>query len=318
MIASINPSVLKEYGTADCPNLSPRFRNTSTGDSPFRQGDATGNGLLVSGRPLVARIGAALNTSHAAIAAADASAVDLLLVHHAPWAEIDLHLREGKIARLRELGISLYAAHESLDHMAGDSTGSALTSLIGIASEEAREGEMTIGAAPHVSLDEWLQAVAAALQAPVRAWPNNPVSRRAAIVPGGGGSTQYLARAAAEGCDTFLTGEGSIYTELFAREVGLTFVYATHSATEFPAVCSFVQSVAKSVRRGLAGDSGVGGHYGRWESAFAVWLVASASSAPVGRAANAFARGCCATSAPRALQLCSGASRRRCILERTE
>lgn len=81
----------------------------------------------------------------------------------------------------------------------------------------------------------------------VRAWPNNSTFHRIALVPGGGGSTHYLAAAAALGCDTFVTGEGSLYTELFAHEVGLSLVYATHGATEFPSICDFAASVAEAL-----------------------------------------------------------------------
>jgi putative NIF3 family GTP cyclohydrolase 1 type 2 len=78
----------------------------------------------------------------------------------------------------------------------------------------------------------------------VKAWPNNAAFKRVGIVPGGGGSTHYLAAALESGCDTFLTGEGSLYTELFAREVGLTLVYASHVATEFPGICALVAQTA--------------------------------------------------------------------------
>ena len=84
----------------------------------------------------------------------------------------------------------------------------------------------------------WLAHVAETLKTPVRAWPNNAAFRRIGIVPGGGGTTHRLAAAVRLGCDTFLTGEGSLYTELFAREVGLTLVYASHVATEFPGICA--------------------------------------------------------------------------------
>src|SRR5262245_33611940 len=76
--------------------------------------DRTGNGLLVRGRSPIQRIGAALNTSFVTIDAAIAGAVDLLLVHHASWASIDLQLHDAKMERLRAGNISLYAAHEAL------------------------------------------------------------------------------------------------------------------------------------------------------------------------------------------------------------
>lgn len=85
------------------------------------------------------------------------------------------------------------------------------------------------------------------LQTPVRAWPNASTFRQVAVVPDGGGSTEYLANAIARGCDTFLTGEGSLYTELFAVEHQLSLVLASHDATEFPAVACSVASVAAAL-----------------------------------------------------------------------
>jgi len=210
---------------------------------PASSSDPEGNGLLMAGRPEVRRLGASLNTSFAAINAAVDAAVDLLLVHHASWTQIDLHLRGPKLARLTECGISLYAAHETLDRLQGIGAGDRLAELIEI-DVEGRNGGMIFGAARSPHFDHWLKRVATALQTPVRAWPNNATFRHVAIVPGGGGSTHYLAAAVERGCDTFLTGEGSLYTELFAREVGLTLVYASHVATEFPGICALAAHTA--------------------------------------------------------------------------
>lgn len=110
--------------------------------------------------------------------------------------------------------------------------------------ERSGGDDLAIGTAPTMSFQEWLGVVATALQTRVRAWPNNATFRRVALVPGGGGTTTYLAQAVAAGCDTFVTGEGSLFTELFAQEVGLSLVYASHLATEFPAICDFAQAVA--------------------------------------------------------------------------
>lgn len=212
-----------------------------------QQPDATGNGLLVSGTREVHRIGAALNTSLAAISTAASANVDLLIVHHAPWAEIDLHLRDRKLSAVESYGMSLYATHESLDRSPTESTGGRLAIILDVAVEQAGGTDLAVGAAPDMQFAAWLGVISARLQARVRAWPNNPKFRRVAIVPGGGGSTQYLAAAASLGCDTFVTGEGSLYTELFAKEIGVSLVYATHAATEFPAICDFAKSVADAM-----------------------------------------------------------------------
>jgi len=212
-----------------------------------QQSDATGNGLLVKGTRDIHRIGAALNTSFAAILAAAHADVDLLVVHHAPWAEIDLHLRDRKLAAVESHGMSLYATHESLDRSPTESTGGSLAVALDIAVQQAGGTDLAVGAAPNIEFNAWLSVISTRLRTRVRAWPNNPTFRRIALVPGGGGSTQYLAEAAALGCDTFVTGEGSLYTELFAQEIGISLIYATHAATEFPAICDFARSVAEAI-----------------------------------------------------------------------
>lgn len=209
--------------------------------------DPTGNGLVVRGRSPVRRIGAALSTSFAAIDAAINAGVDFLFVHHAPWASIELDLYSAKLERLRAANISLYAAHEALDRAATNSVGAVLARRVDLTIEREGRFDLVVALAPPLTFEAWTALVAERLAAPVRAWPNAAHFRRVAVVPGGGGSTEYLANAVALGCDTFLTGEGSLYTELFAREHQLSLVFASHAATEFPAVCAFVASVADAL-----------------------------------------------------------------------
>ncbi|MEP6591578.1 MAG: Nif3-like dinuclear metal center hexameric protein [Gemmatimonadota bacterium] len=218
-------------------HLEARLR-TSTYD------DRTGNGLLVRGRPLVQRLGAALNTSFVTIDNAVAAGVDLLLVHHPSWPSIDLHLHPPKLDRLHATQLSLYAAHEALDRAPTDSVGALLARRIDLTLEREGGDDLVIGIAPSLTFEVWTALVADRLGTPIRAWPNNPHFRRVAVVPGGGGSTDYVARAIGLGCDTFLTGEGSLYTELFARECGVSLVLASHSATELSAVCALAASTA--------------------------------------------------------------------------
>ena len=69
-------------------------------DAPKFRMEEPENGLIVdAGRP-VRRIGAAVNTSFAAISAAADAGVDLLLVHHASWPYIDLGMHVEKLAKL--------------------------------------------------------------------------------------------------------------------------------------------------------------------------------------------------------------------------
>lgn len=195
---------------------------------PESSPDREGNGLIACNTIDVHRLGAALNTSFHAIEAAATAHVDFLLVHHAPWAQIDRHLRARKLDRLTELGISLYAAHDRPPELR---ISRQLAETIGVEVHQLSAVDLVVGTVKSTDPQAWFQRIGVTLGCPVRVWPNNPTLHRVAVVSGGGGATQYLAAALAAGCDTFVTGEGSLYTELFAREVGLTLVLASHVAT---------------------------------------------------------------------------------------
>jgi putative NIF3 family GTP cyclohydrolase 1 type 2 len=57
-----------------------------------------------------------------------------------------------------------------------------------------------------------------------------PVCRRIGVVSGGAGDD--LQKAAAEGVDTFVTGEGQHWTYALAEDLGLNVLYGGHYATE--------------------------------------------------------------------------------------
>ena len=69
-------------------------------------------------------------------------------------------------------------------------------------------------------------------------------SGRVAIVTGAGGDTGSLDEARRMGADTYLTGEGSMYTRMFARETGMNLLFGTHHATEAPGIKALGERIA--------------------------------------------------------------------------
>lgn len=206
----------------------------------FDEGEPS-NGLLLRAHdgPL-RRFAASVNTSFEAIDGAAAGGADLLLVHHATWPYIDLRLMAEKEALLRSHGLCLYGAHASLDCAPGVGTADSLAGLLGV-TVEGRFAEYSGGLAGVYGtvpggLEEFVAAAERSLQTPVRARRNTHAFGRIAIVAGAGGLTNWLAEAQEHGADTYVTGEGSMYTELFAHEVGLNLVLGTHYATEAPGI----------------------------------------------------------------------------------
>ena len=167
-------------------------------------------------------------------------------MHHTSWGEIDLHLKPEKLAALKARGISLYAAHETLDRAPGFGTADSLAAILNLAIEERCAGDEGVyGSFSLESFDALIEHIRSVLCVPVDAWCNTHEWRKGMIVTGGAGYTSYLQEARELGCDTYITGEGSLYTKLFAREVGLNLVFASHYATEYPGVKAFGQRVAE-------------------------------------------------------------------------
>jgi dinuclear metal center YbgI/SA1388 family protein len=194
------------------------------------------NGLMVdSGRP-VARLAAAVNTSFASIQGAASIPAQLLLVHHTTSVSIDRDLKEKKEEALRTSGVSLYAAHAALDCHPEFSNATTLSAALGV-EVEGRFLEYCGGLAGAYgrvggSFSDLVEDVRRVLGVPIYARRNSDRFARLAIVPGGGPWTTYLAEAQSLGCDTYLTGESTMYTKLFALETGMNLIVATHYATE--------------------------------------------------------------------------------------
>jgi putative NIF3 family GTP cyclohydrolase 1 type 2 len=208
------------------------------------------NGLMLdAGRP-VSRLAAAVNTSFASIEGAASAGAQLMLVHHTTWESIDQHLKVLKEDALRAGGISLYGAHAALDCSPEFSNAVTLAAALGV-EVEGRFLEYGGGLAGAYgttggTFDRFVESVSAVLGIRVDAWQNNDRFGRVGIVPGGGPWTAYVAEAQDLGCDTYLTGEGTMYTKLFARETAMNLILATHYATETHGIKALTQSVAQT------------------------------------------------------------------------
>ncbi len=212
--------------------------------------DPASNGLVVEGRTEVARVGLAVNCSFQAIEAAIRRGCDLLITHHAAWPEIDRHLSEQKYGRLREQGISYYAAHECLDLARDFGTGDALARAVRVAVQDTfgvDDEAVGVHGPTTGHLAEFVTRVGTHLGCEPRRWKNSDSFGHVALVPGWGGLTTWMARAVELGCDTFLTGETNMFGILFAREVGLNLVVAGHYATETPGVMALSARVARDL-----------------------------------------------------------------------
>jgi dinuclear metal center YbgI/SA1388 family protein len=213
--------------------------------------DESGNGLVVGGRPTVSKVGLAVNCSLQAIEGAAQRGCDLLITHHAAWPKIDQHLSEQKYGRLRQLGLNYYAAHECLDLAREFGTSDALARAVRVAVQGTFDLEGEAVAVHGLTTGHFLEFVVRVgnqLGVEPRKWKNNDGFGHVGIIPGWGGRTDWMAQAQALGCDTFLTGEASMFGILFAKEAGLNLVVAGHYATETPGVMALSARLARDLK----------------------------------------------------------------------
>ncbi|HLZ47038.1 MAG TPA: Nif3-like dinuclear metal center hexameric protein [Candidatus Limnocylindria bacterium] len=194
------------------------------------------NGLLLRAAENVTRVAAAVNTSLHAITRAKFADADLVLVHHTTWPHIDLELVPQKLDRLKDNGISLYGAHSALDGAPGFGNPDLLAAAVGVIVQERflpyHGGMAGIVGRHDRTFAQLVERTRDVLGVQIDAWENVPSAKRVAIITGGGHLTSWLEGARQLGADTYITGEVTMFTKLYARERGINLIAGTHWATE--------------------------------------------------------------------------------------
>jgi dinuclear metal center YbgI/SA1388 family protein len=195
------------------------------------------NGLQLENGGEVKRIGAAVDACEAVVREAAARGVDFLLVHHGLYWNI-VPLVEGMYRKVRcavAHNIAVYSAHLPLDVHPEVGNNVLLARALGL--EQLEPFLLLKGqAAGLVGRCETGRAdLAARLElavgGKVHVCAGGPERvRRVGVVTGGAGSE--VAKAAAEGVDTFITGEGPHWSYTLAEELGVNLLYGGHYATE--------------------------------------------------------------------------------------
>jgi dinuclear metal center YbgI/SA1388 family protein len=218
-------------------------------DAPrYAAAEPDSNGLLYRAGPGVSKVAVAVSASIAAIVGAAKGGAQLLVVHHPSWEAVDLHLRAEKLAALEAATVSLYAAHASLDCAPGVGNAHVLAGLLGVRIEETfldyHGGHAGVIGAADGTFEDFVLAASRELGVQVEAQRYGRAFGRVAIVPGGGGNTADIDAARRRGADTYLTGEGGMFSRMFAKECGINLVFGTHYATEAPGIRNLGQLIS--------------------------------------------------------------------------
>jgi len=157
---------------------------------------------------------------------------------------------EAWLQRLRDGGVSLYAAHAPLDCHDTVSTSRSLARAAGIRSEDVCAGYHgghagVIGAVNETPLDSFAEDLRGALGVQrIELHRNTDTVRQVAVVAGGAAFPPMMEEAIDRGCDTYLTGDfrvrhGGPWAEehrpdfdAFVEKAPINLIGASHFATE--------------------------------------------------------------------------------------
>jgi dinuclear metal center YbgI/SA1388 family protein len=212
------------------------------------------NGLQVQNDGRVRRIAAAVDATLSTIELAASAGAELLLVHHGlfwtprtPWTGPSYLL----FRRLVEANLAVYSAHLPLDIHPRLGNNVKLCAALGLRrttpffhEKGQLLGRMAVAQLPLTALARRLQRAVGTVPLVIPGGPK--LCRRIGVVTGGAGGE--LTKAAAEGVDTFITGEGPHWTYGLAEELGVNVLYGGHYATETFGVKALATDLSRKFR----------------------------------------------------------------------
>lgn len=231
-VSRTNPTSAVDLATLvkQCDTL---LRTAEIGDY-----EGAANGLQVQNSGTVTRMAAAVDGSLATVQLAAAAGADLLIVHHGlfwgsrqPWTGKNYEL----LRLLTANNLAVYSSHLPLDAHPQLGNNAQLCAALGLRNLKpffTSHGQpIGFSARAKVTRAELGRRLAMATGAPPTVLPGGAeLCQRIGVVTGGAGGDLKLA--AAEGVDTFITGEGPHWTYALAEELGLNVFYGGHYATE--------------------------------------------------------------------------------------
>ena len=212
------------------------------------------NGLQFENRGRVTRIAAAVDASLATVKLAIAAKADLLIVHHGlfwnvrqPWTGKNREL----LGLLLENNLAVYSSHLPLDAHPRLGNNAQLCALLGLKKLKpfflSQGAYLGFKSDLSISRGDLAWRLRRATGTPVIVLPGGPnTCARIGVVTGGAGQDVKLA--AAEGVDTFVTGEGPHWTHGLAEELGVNVLYGGHYATETFGVKALAAELSKKFK----------------------------------------------------------------------
>jgi dinuclear metal center YbgI/SA1388 family protein len=214
------------------------FLENELGTSGIPDYPGAHNGLQLQNGGEVFRVACAVDASLPVIEKAVAEGADLLVVHHGLFWQGVRMLTGAAYFKLKiamDAGLAIYSSHIPLDVHPEHGNNVRLSRALGLGDGEPFFDWKGISLGRRSvyegSLGELRQVLEAAVGGPVLLRGDESASAGlVGIITGGAGSE--IEAMAAEGIETFVTGEGPHWSHPLAEELGINVLYAGHYASE--------------------------------------------------------------------------------------
>ena len=172
-----------------------------------------------------------LDVTKEAAAEAIKMGADLIISHHPAIFKPLRRVTDATLLSLIRNNIAVFSAHTNLDAAVLNDV---LFDKIGLINkEDLFEGIGKAGDLPRpAAFSEFAENVKVKLGAGLRCAGEGKTVRRAAVAGGACGSEEFILAARAKNCDVLVTGDVKHHAALFAAELGVNIIDATHGATE--------------------------------------------------------------------------------------
>lgn len=197
------------------------------------------NGLQVENSGSVSRVAVAVDACEKVIEQAVNGGANLLVVHHGMFwggSAPVTGVMHRKLSKAIHADLAIYSAHLPLDAHPVYGNNALLCDALKLSSDrrpflKTKDRFLGFQVDEALSRDELRKRLETAVGGGVHLAPGGPdICRRIGVVTGGAGGEIF--KAAAEGVDTFITGEGPHWSFTAAEEIGVNLFYAGHYATE--------------------------------------------------------------------------------------
>ena len=212
------------------------------------------NGLQIQNSGKITKFGAAVDASTRTLKSASQRGINFLLVHHGLYWP-GLRPVTGIVHRQLRIAfdhdIALYSAHLPLDVHPVYGNNAQLAAALGLRSVKPflEERGQFVGMKSRAvrSRRELLAQLHRLLGGKIQVFDfGPPKTRMIGVVTGAGGSEIY--RVAAEGIDTFITGEAPHWAAVAAEELAVNLWLGGHYATETFGVRAFAKHLSKKFK----------------------------------------------------------------------